>query len=53
MSECVDCGGEVKNKNSAGHYRQRCHDCIARVAGVTPSEAAPVAGCECDLCQQS
>jgi hypothetical protein len=50
MPECVDCGAEVKNKNSAGHYREKCHQCIAEVAGVSPEQAAPIHGCECELC---
>jgi len=53
MGDCVDCGGEVKNKNVSGHYRDRCHDCIAAVADVTPAEATPINGCECSRCLPS
>jgi len=32
MPECERCGGEVDNKNAAGHYRDKCWDCIEEVA---------------------
>jgi hypothetical protein len=53
MPDCTDCGAEVQNKNAAGHYRDRCHECIAEVAGVSPEAAAPINGCACELCQPS
>ena len=31
MPTC-DCGGEITAKNAAGHYRDRCQDCIAAIA---------------------
>jgi hypothetical protein len=53
MPECDECGAKVKNKNSAGHYREKCHQCIANTADISPEQAAPINGCECPLCQQS
>ena len=34
MSECERCGTALTNadKNSAGHYRDRCTDCLAEAA---------------------
>jgi tRNA(Ile2) C34 agmatinyltransferase TiaS len=29
---CDRCGGAVENKNTAGHYRDKCWDCIEAVA---------------------
>lgn len=31
---CDRCGSAVDNKNAAGHYRDKCWDCIIEVAGV-------------------
>jgi len=32
MPDCDDCGGPVENKNEAGHYRDRCMNCIEAAA---------------------
>lgn len=48
MPECSVCGGDVKNKNSAGHYRDKCCGCIIDVA---PNGGRPIAGCECEKCE--
>jgi len=32
MADCEDCGATVENKNAAGHYRDRCTDCLAKAA---------------------
>lgn len=38
MSECDDCGEPLtdRDKNSAGHYRDRCLECIRESVDVTP-----------------
>jgi len=39
MSNCERCGDEVQTKNSAGHYRDHCEECIQELsAGVDRSE---------------
>jgi hypothetical protein len=32
MPEC-DCGTEITDTNTAGHYRDQCAECIAAAAG--------------------
>jgi hypothetical protein len=32
MADCHECGAEVKHKNAAGHYREKCADCIRTAA---------------------
>ena len=32
VADCTDCGAAVNNKNAAGHYRDRCLDCLAEAA---------------------
>ena len=32
VADCTDCGAAVTNKNAAGHYRDRCADCLAEAA---------------------
>lgn len=43
-AECVDCGGEVQNKDNAGHYRDRCEACQQKVA----NEVEPAGPIEID-----
>jgi hypothetical protein len=50
MPECVDCGVDVQNKNAAGHYRDRCCQCIINEA---TGGGRPIAGCECTDCQEA
>jgi hypothetical protein len=39
MGDCAECGSEVDNKNSAGHYRDKCLECIEQAsAGVDRSD---------------
>jgi hypothetical protein len=39
MGDCAECGAEVQNKNSAGHYRDKCWSCIEDAsAGVDRDE---------------
>jgi hypothetical protein len=39
MGDCERCGGDVEGKNSMGHYRDRCMDCLSELsAGVDRSE---------------
>lgn len=39
-----DCTNEVRNKNAAGHYREKCWDCIEAVA----AEVEPAGEIEID-----
>jgi len=32
MPNCESCGGEVNEKNAAGHWRDNCQECIREVA---------------------
>lgn len=36
MPEC-DCGNEITRKNAAGHYRDKCWECI-EAAAYSPDE---------------
>jgi hypothetical protein len=42
---CEECGGDVENKNSAGHYRDKCESCIEEIAAGIDTERPP---CERD-----
>ena len=39
--DCERCGDTLspKNKDMAGHYRDKCWKCICEVAGTTPEDA--------------
>jgi Zn ribbon nucleic-acid-binding protein len=52
LSDCVSCGSNVQNKNSAGHYRDLCCECILLEADGTDSDR-PIPGCECEQCQEA
>lgn len=47
MGDCIDCGTTVENKNSAGHYRDRCIDCIDKVAEEVRNQST---GWKCEDC---
>jgi len=32
VADCEGCGTAVDNKNAAGHYRDRCLNCLAEAA---------------------
>jgi len=51
MGECADCGGVVENKNAAGHYRDKCRECIRAVADAIPSHVETCDRPECVVCQ--
>jgi len=46
MPEC-DCGAEITAKNSAGHYRESCINCIQQAAQTT----VHVQTCEAKSCE--
>jgi hypothetical protein len=44
MPEC-DCGTEITDKNAAGHYRDKCRECIRAVARDGNKHAHVCDGC--------
>ena len=46
MTDCTDCGAAVDSKNAAGHYRDRCTDCLDEAART----ARHVTTCEREGC---
>lgn len=45
---CETCDGDVTNKNSAGHYRDKCADCLKAVADAIDTTRP---ACEMDDCE--
>ena len=50
MAACDRCGDPVENKNSAGHYRVKCMDCIEDVANEETSHRDQCDDPDCLIC---
>lgn len=51
MSECAKCGDEVKNKNSAGYYREKCCECMRAVADARTPHHEQCNDADCIICR--
>lgn len=49
MPEC-DCGNQIESKNSAGHWRDKCQDCLSDIADSRTPHLADCAENECPIC---
>lgn len=50
MATCERCGDPVENKNSAGHYRDKCWECIEEVADEEASHRETCDDADCLIC---
>lgn len=50
MAMCEMCGESVENKNSAGHYRDKCMDCVEKVATEETSHRETCDDPDCLVC---
>jgi len=49
-AECIECGDDVTDKNSARNFRDRCMDCIEAEA-VSTRHIDQCASDDCSVCQ--
>lgn len=50
MATCDECGDDVDAKNAAGHYRDKCLDCIETIAADIPSHRDQCDDPDCLIC---
>lgn len=52
MSTCDECGDELQNrdKDTAGHYRDKCIGCVTRLAESIPPHHETCSVSDCPVC---
>jgi len=50
MATCESCGATVEAKNAAGHYRDKCPECIQAVADERTPHVEVCEDPECGVC---
>ena len=50
MATCDRCGDPVENKNSAGHFRDHCWECIEAIADEETSHRETCEDPSCVIC---